>query len=262
MTDTEKRAKATDKARKIKAMADSASKIGNEAEAQAFAAKLTQMMAEHNLGFSDLEWEEERKVVATKACYEVGKTKIMGWESLLASIIAEGNSVGIYIQTGYTMGGHKYSAQFVFVGLETNVTAALKTMEYLHPAAKRIAHVEYNKKYDALYAAKADRSCMKGYEGDFLLGFVVRLRERYNELRESMRTTSCTALVRLSDALTVAKSALEEMNLRKGSKRDTSVTNFSAYADGKKKANEMNIGGSSLHKGDAAPAKATAGQLR
>jgi hypothetical protein len=239
--------KTHEKLRKLKAMADSAKKIGNEAEAQAFAEMLTKLMAAHNVEMSDVEWEQERKLEAVELEYCLGKSKVMLWEARLASIVAEGNFCRVLLR-------RNWSATFVvFVGLAVNVEAALQTMAYLHPAAKRIAQNEYDKKYNALLAAHADKHCMLGYRKDFLLGFVSRLHQRYTELRESMRSAAAgCAIIRLTDALTVANQAMEKKSLRKGTQYQSgNISNTQAYMDGKRKADEMNVGGPSLHRAAA-----------
>lgn len=228
-----------DKLRKLKAMADSAKKIGNEAEAQAFAEMLTKLMAAHNVEFTDVEWEREKQVEATKLVFKTGKKKLYPWEICLARIIAHGNfcEMIIYGNLG-----------FQFVGFQNAVEATLETMKYLHPAAKRIAQAEYDKKYNALYAAKMNCEILRGYRKDFLLGFVDRLKERYDELAEKLRSASAgCAMIRLTDAFVIAKKAVQEMKgLKQVQTRIPVTANRFAYAEGRAKANEMNVGGPAL----------------
>lgn len=234
--------KAVDRAKKIKAMADSAMKIGNEAEAQAFATKLQAMCAEHSISMSDLEWAEESATAVQVTWWQAGRvSRLSTWCILLAQTIAKANNCKIILAGG--RGIH-------FIGTSEAAEAARSTMEYLHPAAARIAQAAYDKAYNALWCNHLDTSSVKGYKSGFLMGFITRLKERFEERAAALAAqfaTHSTGLMRLSQSLRLAEDYIAKMEgLKQGSARRAPLMNGRGFADGKAKANEMNVGGAQV----------------
>lgn len=239
---------------KLKAHAESAAKIGSEAEAQAFATKLNQMLLEHGMEISDIEWESEVKEKAVhldffaSRCTEIPKWArkdvFATWACELALMVAEFSGCRVLVlgNTASKIRG------VVFIGLKLNAETALETMKYLYPAAVMIAQRAYDKEYNKLYLAKLNTDPVKGYRTSFLIGFVQRLRQRFKAHREEMRSQfTGTALVRISDALTVASAEVAKISdIKEVKLREDRVTNADGYRDGQKRANDMNIGGKQL----------------
>jgi hypothetical protein len=247
-------AKLQERLAKLKAHAESAAKIGSEAEAQAFTMKLNEMLLANNMEMSDIEWEAEVKEKAVMQSFWASqctsipkwarKNHFESWATDLAGIVAQFSGSRIMVSTrGNSIIG------IYFCGLEANVATAIETMKYLYPAAVMIAQRAYDKAYNELYLAKLDTRAVKGYRSSFLVGFTSRLRERFEEHAEAMRSkfAGC-ALMRISDALVVADKYIEESGstVSKVKMKRMDVSNRAGFVAGQKRANDMNIGGAVL----------------
>ena len=233
--------KAVDRAKKIKAMADSAAKIGNEAEAQAFATKLQAMCAEHSISMSDLEWAEESATAVEVRWYHANIHRITTWHILLGQAIAAANHCRLLISGNRGL---------IFIGTPEAAEAARSTMEYLYPAACKIAQAAYDKAYTALYLNHLDTSPVKGYKASFLLGFISRLKERFEEQAAAIRAqfvSNSTGLMRLNQSIRLADEHIASLGkLRTKTSNGASAKNALGFRDGKAKANEMNVGGAQV----------------
>lgn len=231
--------KILDKAKKLHKMQESAAKIGSEEEAQAFAAALQNLLARHNLEMSDLQWEEEVAKVATKNWHSKPVKRVATWAMLLGKAVADGNNCRILIYGGRAL---------QFIGTESAVAICVETMDYLYPAADKIAQREYDKRYNALYENGMPTFSMKGYKGSFLAGFVTRLQEHFAEEAARMMAQygAGTGLMRINQSLRLADNYLSSIKTTKSSRQTAHRGNSQGYADGKRMANDVNIGGAKL----------------
>lgn len=86
--------KVIDKVQKLHAHAESAKKIGNEAEAQAFAAKVQELLTQYKLSMSDVEFArrddedpiDQAEVNLTKHGFRTKQVRIE-WQEMLAAVI-------------------------------------------------------------------------------------------------------------------------------------------------------------------------------
>lgn len=256
----DEKAAVVEKVRKIKAMAEG--KGTTEAEAQAFAAKMQEMMLRYQLSMSDVEYEKVREEEGVEIRFYphsantnvpkwAQQKDMKEWARMLAGIIAKANQCKVLF---YSDKGSTKCVFLSFLGRETNATVCFETMMYLFPAACHIAARAYDREYNRCYFAtpRQDTSWMKGYKTSFLFGFVQRMGERFDENQKALEGESnSTALVRLSDAIVVAQRALSKIKLGKpkmlSSQRNDSH-NTEGYRAGRKKADELNIGGKALGK--------------
>src|SRR5207249_4172911 len=92
---------------------------------------------------------------------------------------------------------------------------------------------------------KGDVTRARGYRHGFLLGFIHRIAQRFDEEKRKMNNdTTGTALVN--------REALDVENFLKGRQRVNALSRRSAingtgYSDGQKRANSMNIGANAVH---------------
>ena len=103
--------KVIDKIRKLNAMAEGAGKIGNRAEAEAFATKVQEMLLTHKLTMSDVEnfqqdLDDSFGTEITKD--EITKKKRMWWSEQLAKVVAESHFCKIMV--------HMNNDNITFVG--------------------------------------------------------------------------------------------------------------------------------------------------
>ena len=223
--------------KKLHAHSKSAEQIGSEEEAQAFATKVQELLMKYNLSMSDIEWEQEINLEATIVEWHWPKySKLSTWNKVLAGMIANAHQCQTMFNDYYIW----------FCGLEQNAKVCKETMDYMAWAAYNISERAYTKKYNE-YSKEGKTWRLKDYKKSFLLGFISRLRERYREYEEKIRSefsSHSTALVRLSKSLQLAKDFVDK-NAKK-TVLNMSANNVGGYYDGKKKADEVNIEGPSL----------------
>jgi hypothetical protein len=197
-----------DKLQKIRAMAEGAKAIGSEAEAQAFADMLNDLLIKHKLEMSDLEFERldeeepvEREpwqegVARRQQLDEAGvkhrKTRV-DWMERLASTIARAHHCRIIVHSG--------SSMVSLVGRRSDRAVATYMIVTLTRAAQDLARKELQKYRWEVY--KTDGHCKRaqGFHAAFLRSFVLRLMERFDELtrqRTEANGSGSTALVRIN----------------------------------------------------------------
>lgn len=244
--------KIIDKLNKIRKHAESAKEIGNEAEAQAFAAMLQNLLAKYKLEMTDIQYaahvEEEpveevpfgggvvrnakgKQVVQDYPDVEVKKRRV-DWMENLAQIIAMAHSCQILCQIG--------SNRIWFVGQKSNVQIVDYLFVTMYRAALKISWKEYVKYYYQCQD-EGDVTRARGFRDSFINGFVNRLQKRFAEEKEKINAQwqTGTALVRINKEALAVKNYLEQ---KKGKKAHAigSSTKFhregwnrgQAFADG------------------------------
>lgn len=254
--------KILEKLAKIKAHADSAKQIGNEAEAQAFAAMLQSLLLKHKLEMTDVQYAAEMKeepIVEQRAerIYKGGKQvykdfpdvevvhRRRAWAEDLAAFIAESYASKILVSDGWSV--------ITFVGHKSNVQIA----EYLFLTLLRAADKMSEKAAKTFRAAKRNENggagmTPRGYRESWLEGFVTRIAQRLREEREAFGKVGaqCTALVRVNKEAVAVASFIEEnyqkkakaLTVRRGYNRD-------GYEHGKQAANQVNIKNNAVNAG-------------
>jgi hypothetical protein len=234
--------KLLEKLQKIKAHAESAAKIGSEAEAEAFAAMLQQLLTKHKLGMSDLDFEVEdvRDPVGTSMVdwqgVKIRKSRI-AWIEQLAAIVAHAYFCKILVHTG--------SSHITLVGREQDRVVAEYVIVTLVRLAQKLAEKEFGKLY------RQDRYAAHGFKGSFLKAFVQRINERLKEERGEAERSTSTALVRIRHEEKAVEDYLKSMKTRKvamvrGSRRDH---NAEGWRRGREVADRMDLKGRALNRG-------------
>lgn len=233
-----------DKITKLKKHAESADAIGNEAEATAFAEMMQRLLAKHKLSMSDVEFHAyqtsnpvgQHSIDYTKYPDVEMKNSRQSWIEKLAGIVGRAHNCRFLVHPGssrITLVGRKHEAEqceFVLVTLQ----------RYMERASERARH-EY---YHAHVADWRTRNLnvtlqMRGYRDNWLMAFVSRLSERYEEERRRLQheaTTSSVALVRVSDLKVVDDWMKEKVD---GKKRFSSAGGLgpvarTGHADGQR----------------------------
>jgi hypothetical protein len=238
-----------DKLKKMYAHSKSAEAIGSEAEAQAFAAKIQELLSQHKIELSEVEYQkldETDPVVRRYVKWDsVGipiKRKRVDWHEFMARFVCSAYFCKVLVVTG--------SSHLIFAGRGTDIDAAEQVFLYLVRVAGRLADAAYVKYF---YEAKAagNVEMARGFRASYLNGFTLRLAERYEEERERIRRQHAdggTALVRLTDALKAVDSYLDKLRKAGATARARSVGNSSreendeGYRRGRKEASELPIG--------------------
>lgn len=189
--------KLLDKLAKLKAMADSAKAIGSEAEAQAFAEKLQQMLLDHDLKMTDIEFSdrdrdepiEERMIDYSKFPDVKVRGARVQWMETLAAVIAKAHFCQIMVLPN--------SSRLGLIGRASHIAVAEFMIVTLQRAAESIADKEYVR-YFYECRDRGDVTQARGFRAAFLMGFITRLKIRYGTTRELAASTGSTALVRLN----------------------------------------------------------------
>lgn len=193
--------KVIDKLRKLNAHAESAAKLGNEAEAQAFASMVQRLLLEHKLSMTDVEWEQreaeepvERRYVDFEKHGLRNKKARVPWTEKLANIVARAHDCRMLL-------AGRHTNRVVFVGARSDVQQCEYTFIVLVRLAERVAERAYVKYFYECQAA-SDVTLARGFKINFLWGFLVRLQERLEAERSATRAGATTlALVHVSKAL-------------------------------------------------------------
>lgn len=261
-----------DKLKKIKDHADSAKAIGNEAEAQVFAAKLQELLLRHKLEMTDINYAKEmQSEPIIEHCPDIAyvwnaagnnrkrvykdfpdievKEQRCAWGEQLAAVIAEFNSCRILVSTGWSL--------IHFVGHKSNVAICEYLFLTLFRAAEKMS-VTAAKKFRAeqrkLNGGAGNTPA--GYRESWLEGFITRIAQRLRDERDAFgksEANASTALVRVNREALAVKNYMEEKKGTKTAKAIGGRSNFNSdgYADGKRAANDVNLKGNAMKEGQA-----------
>lgn len=246
MTD-EKKEQIIDKLRKLRAHQKSAEQIGSEDEAQAFAAAFKRILDNHKLDMSDIEWEEEKKQPIVRVYVSHKAAGLKTSKVRVAWMLDLARQIGIAHQCAILWG--RSTRDFWFVGHQISAEAAREVYGYMVKVAETLAEKEYVKFFYKCKNELGDVRLARGYKQGFLFGFTGRLRQRYEEeLKKLEQGHTGSALIRLSDALTLAKKSLEEddslSDIRVATQKKPD--NIFGVLDGMKKADEVKFGAERL----------------
>lgn len=241
--DDSKMDKLLDKLKKIKAHAESADKIGNEAEAEAFAAMLQRLMLRHKIDMTDLDFEvEDAKEQVTRGNIDWKDIKVrksrVAWIERLAGIVARAYFCRILVHPG--------SSRLTLVGRESDRLIA----EYIIITLVRLAEKLAKKERDKVY--RQNRMRASGFQAAFLKAFTIRIAERLEDERRTAETSSSTALVRINraeaDVNEYMKSFTKKAAIVRGSRRDF---NAEGMRKGRAVADSMNLRGNAVESGSS-----------
>lgn len=247
-------ARILNKLTKLKNMAEGAAAVGNEAEAQAFAAMFQRLMTEHKIEMSDLEFAklEESDPVAR---YEIDYSKYRGtgyketkvrvaWMERLASIIARAHFCRIILWSG--------SNRISLVGRKSDVQVAEWMIITLQRAAEKIATHAHSAYSWEVYKVDRNTSRARGFKGAFLQAFIMRLAERYeNERNSQVGTSQSTALVRVRKEEAAVEDFMKKLADSKQTKKSTQLRRLAEHHGegirrGRAAADKINLTGKAV----------------
>ena len=192
------RDKILDRTRKLQAMAESAGDIGNIAEAEAFAAKVAELVNEHNISKAELTPEEilDQTVIHVSVSAEdcglkYGRQRC-DWMERLMGMLARQNSCRPTVISGS-------NSQGVY-GTKEDVEVVVMLFVFLAPMLNRMAEKAYNRFYWEM-EKQGLRSQARGYRKSWLIGAVSGINEKMKEQQTYRNTSSGKALIRLTDQL-------------------------------------------------------------
>lgn len=248
--------KILDKLQKMRAMAESAAKIGNENEAQAFAEMMQRMMLEHEISMTDIEARERdasepvdvHQIDYTKHNTAPVKARVL-WREQLAEIIAMAHFCRILI--------YQKSSRITLVGRKSDCEVAEFMIITLMRLLEKMSVNEWRKEWRRLGghespAANRDaRVELSGFDTTYRTAFIQRLRQRYDESKRATvstaATSSSTALVRIErkmddvNAFVSARFTGTAKELKRSSK-----TNTLGWQRGREAADKINLGATAM----------------
>jgi len=251
--------KIIDKIRKLNTQAESARAIGSEAEAQAFASKVQEMLFQHNLSLTEVytksatkdEEEAVRQVFRPSEHGLKDKRTRVKWTEDLAYTVGLANFCEVLFHTG---------SNFIsFIGFQHNVEVAAYVYEVLLRSADRLADAAYGERWRECERMGSVELC-RGFRASFMAGFVSRLFVRIRERQKQQAASSSLAIV----VVDRSQQAIDKWKQNSGVKIKTAeslknkITNAAGYKRGIQAADSVNLDPKGLK--DGPPAK-VAGEL-
>lgn len=231
--------KILDRIRKLHAKAVSAKQMGSSAEAEAFSAKVSQMLAEHRLNLSDLEMTEmERQEPVAEGLVNTGMgRKRVAWVENLVGTVARAHFCRILVVSG--------SSTYYIVGRKSDREVVEWMVSWLIPWV-------WDKSFKEMHAARKREKAAgnfygaRGFRISYLNGFVSRLGERFREMRAQVETEARaggkgTALIRLNNADQAVASYVAEKYTKTASSVGQRTRNASGFAAGRKAADGVSL---------------------
>jgi len=213
-----------DKVRKLQAHADSAALIGSEAEAQAFAARVQELLTAYKLSRADVDRPGDPKAAEQIGTSYFGwadldlrvRHKRVGWAEHLARLVAD-TYYSKFVVTTY---GGRIG---FFVGHETDRKIAVfmfvTLARFLHQLADRETRRHHYQTWKGAGAPKtgAIPEVAHGFRAGFIVGFLDRLYERFDEEirpRATAANTQAIVLLRRDTLARIDTWAKENLDLR------------------------------------------------
>ena len=229
---------------KLLDMSQSATELGNTKEAEAFAAKVQQLLLKHHLNMSAVEAATETRndpvdhsTIDISPQYRRANPpkKCAKWQSFLARVVAQAHLCDAATLYGFPV--------FVFAGRKQDRDVAQWVFERLVGLALHASHRSYQE-------ARKDGCRHPGYKTSFREAFAVRITQRYEAEEERIRRAKnikTTALVRLDTARASAVAHLAEVGATVvPPKESTRVRDWEAALAGANAANDAPLHGNAL----------------
>lgn len=211
----------------------SARSIGNQAEAEAFAAKIAELLANHKLSMSDVEIKAQ-EVEDPFGCTFTKKgptNSTARWRLDLARAIAS----AFFCHYAYVGGSNKV----VFYGRDSDRKAAVEMYEMLASTAKYLAKKDY-KMSPACCLYPTNSSYAQKWCHTFQLGFAHGVAVRLgNESRLLMQKDTGAALILRETA--ALQAYMKSVHLGRGRSRKQSISDYGAYAQGKERGSNAEL---------------------
>lgn len=196
---------------KLKSHADSARGLGNAEEASAFAAKVSELLAKHELTMSDVEYArvEEDDLFGKEFSSGAGAGQRRGWQEFLARVIARSFFCKILVYPGSDM--------LSFVGRESHRKSAEYVYSRLRRELEETANKEYKRFRSRLRRNNEPLEESHGFKASFREGYTSTIDQRLREQRreqkqEAKETGSGKALVRLDNVMKKTAKYMASLN--------------------------------------------------
>lgn len=231
--------KILDRIRKLHAKAESAKAMGSMEEAQTFAARVSEMLAQHKLDLSDLEMTqlESREPIAEGHMATGMGNKRVAWVEALVGTIARAHFCRIVVVP-------RTSAVYV-VGRKSDREIVEWMSGWMIPFVWELSHKEM------MAARKREKAAgnyygARGFRTSFLNGFVTRMGERFRAMRATVETAARasgkgTALVHISNADKQVAEYVEWRYTRNASSVGQQTSNTSGYGAGRAAADRVSL---------------------
>lgn len=237
--------KLLDKIKKLNAHAESAAQIGNEAEAQAFAAAVQRLLVENKLSMTEVELHAQDQANPFQheamdwAAYDLPKKqKRVWWSENLGSLVARHNFCKQLI--------HMHCNRVSFIGRREDVKICEYTFATLYKLAEKVSDGEYVKFfYECREQGNVTRA--RGFRASFLEGFISRLGARLaseqKKIYEENQVGSGNALLRLDQHKVQLNKFIQEVfpGSRGVELKQGTGHNFEGYQRGRQSADRLEL---------------------
>lgn len=257
------REKLIDRLRKLKAMAESAAAIGNQAEAEAFATKVQDLLTEHKVAMSEVDLQEqEADDPLGYHEYHPGqrgfdpfddraKKRRVQWIEQLAMTVAEAHFTKMILNLDRS----DRVVTYLFVGRQSDVELATYVFTVLGRNGITMAKKEYDR-------AKREGRDTRDWYKTFLLGYQRAITTRYARERDRLERqlkTAGTSLVPLERAAAEAAAFAAAAFRTQDTKRlNAGGFNLEAYTKGRAHGEAANLRATGLKAGAPAERKLAA----
>lgn len=212
-----KRERMKELARKLKAMADSAEEVGNDAEAKAFAVKMQKVMHQYSIDLSEIEYQDVRD---EKIIQRIVRMSEVGHKDMKRKEVWT-RDLALSLATHFFCRVHHYrsSNMLSFVGREEHVESLKCTLAAFIYLTFKLQRKAYHKIYWSVrppqshMSVEERRAILKGFKpswrSGFSTGIAVALKEEI-EKRKQVEDEGQYALIRLKDMMTTVDDYISE----------------------------------------------------
>jgi len=245
-----------EKLRKLIAHEKSARSIGNLKEAEAFADKIQQLLDEHKLSMSEVEFEareesepiEWEKFDPVTEGFDCSRLRRIPWQIKLARGIARSNTCDIVIASN--------GSSIYFVGRTSDREICRSVFTSLLELGYRLSALcmQYDYINEAVKCAEADgnfRAWMRDYRRSWLLGFAQAVSARLYDAHKARMAglpSSSTAMVHISKDLALIAKAIKDGGASEVTQRSRSGRNTEAFQRGRSAGAAVNLSPGRLKK--------------
>lgn len=187
----------TEKLRKLIEHEKSARSIGNISEAEAFAAKITELLFKHNMEMSDVEIAQQEKDEPIDREYVSMGGKRSAWMEMLADTVAKSCFCGHMILPG--------TDSQIFVGRTSDRVAAAALYRYLAGCGISLCNGEKRefRKRNPYVDSRQRQQFANRFGKSFMLGFASAISQRLHTQLDQLAAcdSGCALVLRKSDAV-------------------------------------------------------------
>jgi len=220
---------------KLKAHEQSARSIGNQAEAEAFAAKVTELLTAHKLTMTEVEYQSQEKSnpLGRTNTHRNGGSAVPQSSIRLAQGIANHTFCKVLLVSGVN--------QVIFIGREVDRMAATELFQTLEKASWSIARKEWRQHYpgEKFHTGPFAIQWAKSFLTGFSVGVATRLSNQFAD-QKAQASSEATGLM-LREAFALQEYIDNTMKVKPGSGRKDVGTNSDAYYRGKEHGMNANV---------------------